>query len=667
MPVLTLPPPTQQVIVVTGRALPSPRSERLFPSETIGEHELRNGPQTGVERLLGRFAGVQLFRRSDARSGHPTSQGVTLRGLGGNAASRAQLILDGVPQSDPFGGWVAWPAFDSTDLAEMRLTRGGGTVIHGPGAIGGTIELTSSTDAGLLARAEVGDRSAFEGHISARDRVGAGLLTVSLQANRGSGFILVPDSQRGTADRPASYRNGAGRMRWISPLTQSTELQLNISAFGDRRERGLRYTANRSRGGDASVRIVSSGPLAWSLLAYGQRRNFRSSFASLDPQRSQARRTNLQFDVPGRSLGGSMELRPLLWPGVEFRAGVDGRWMRGVSNELASYSGGVAQRDRSSGGQSDYLGLFGEVSGTKGPFLASVGGRLDRWSIHDGRLLERLASTGIPVTNAEYPSRTGLEPTGRAAVAVAINRRISVRSAAYAAWRLPTLNELFRPFRVGSDATAANASLRPERLRGAEAGADWKSGPFAVSVTAFVNLLRNPIVNVTLGSGPATFPGVGFVAGAYRQRQNIRAVRTQGLEVAGSWRSGPWRASFGSSLASARMRASSASSPLDGLRPAQTPRFSSSATLSWQQLRRSFTATAHYESARFEDDLNRQKLPSALTFDAAAAWPVTRDWSLVTRLENAFDAEISAGVSSEGIIERATPRTLWIGVRFLQR
>ena len=42
---------------------------------------------------------------------------------------------------------------------------------------------------------------------------------------------------------------------------------------------------------------------------------------------------------------------------------------------------------------------------------------------------------------------------------------------------MPTLNELFRPFRAGADATAANPDLDPERLAGAEAGLDYAKGP----------------------------------------------------------------------------------------------------------------------------------------------------------------------------------------------
>ena len=106
----------------------------------------RTGAKPELDQLLKDVPGVQLFRRSDARSGHPTSQGITLRALGGNASSRALLVLDGVPQSDPFGGWVNWPAYDPGSLADIRVVRGGGSVANGPGALAGTIEMTSRDD-----------------------------------------------------------------------------------------------------------------------------------------------------------------------------------------------------------------------------------------------------------------------------------------------------------------------------------------------------------------------------------------------------------------------------------------------------------------------------------------------------------------------------------------
>jgi outer membrane cobalamin receptor len=141
---------------------------------------------------------------------------------------------------------------------------------------------------------------------------------------------------------------------------------------------------------------------------------------------------------------------------------------------------------------------------------------------------------------------------------VLVRQRVELRSAAYLGWRLPTLNELFRPFRAGSDAVAANPLLEPERLRGAEIGADWRRGAASLSLTAFANRLRAPIANVTLGTGPGTFPGVGFVAagGSYRQRRNLDRIDVTGLEVAGAVTRGPWQLAGSLQLADARVGAS---------------------------------------------------------------------------------------------------------------
>src|SRR3954454_18526108 len=144
-----LPPdPPQAAIVITGKALPEPKAERVYTVERIGRRQIEQSPSHELDQLLKDVPGVQLFRRSDARSGHPTSQGVTLRALGGNASSRALLVLDGVPQSDPFGGWVNWPAYDAADLSSIRVVRGGGSVANGPGALAGTVDMSSRTDAG---------------------------------------------------------------------------------------------------------------------------------------------------------------------------------------------------------------------------------------------------------------------------------------------------------------------------------------------------------------------------------------------------------------------------------------------------------------------------------------------------------------------------------------
>src|SRR6185295_13046994 len=196
--------------------------------------------------------------------------GVTLRALGGNASSRALLVLDGVPQSDPFGGWVNWPGYDPADLAGIRVVRGGGSVANGPGALAGTIELASRAEAGVSGELDGGSRQSFDGHARVGLVAGSGIVTLSGQGGRSDGFIPVTAATRAPADEPARYRQWSGRGRWVAPLAADTELQASLAGFHDWRTRGTDFTSNRTDGADASLRLVGRGRWQWSAVGYWQ-------------------------------------------------------------------------------------------------------------------------------------------------------------------------------------------------------------------------------------------------------------------------------------------------------------------------------------------------------------------------------------------------------------
>jgi len=662
----TLPPdPPSSAIVVTARALPDPAAERAFAVDRIDEQALRNSPGTQLDQLLKSVPGLQLFRRSDARSAHPTSQGVTLRALGGNASSRALLILDGVPQSDPFGGWINWPAYVPAGLAEVRVVRGGGSVANGPGALAGTIEMTSRL--GTLAAVEVqaGSRNSLEASFAGGLRVGGGVLNLTGRAARGDGFVPVTTRSRGPIDRRAPYEEASLRAFWTAPILRDTDIQLSALGFTDERERGVPFTGNRTDGADASIRLVGRGRWQWSALAYAQWRELSSSFASVSPDRSSASRVSFQHAVPSDALGGSFEVRPPVASGIELRLGGHLRRTSGESRELFAYVAESPTRRRRAGGETLTAGLFGEVTAVTGRLTLSGGARIDRWRVSDGELVERVIATGAALRNEQYAPRSGWQPTARAGAVLDAGAGVSLRSTVYLGWRMPTLNELFRPFRAGADATAANALLDPERLAGAEAGVRYSRNGLTLSATAFVNRLTDGIANVTLGQGPGLFPGVGFVAagGTYRQRQNLDAVRVRGIEAAAEFRRGPLTASAGASLTDAEVDSDGPAAELDGLRPAQTPRLSLAGALGWESRGRAVSVVLRHVGAQFEDDLNQDKLKSATTLDVFAAWPLTRTIQVIGRAENILDELVEAGIGGDGSVERATPRTLWIGLR----
>jgi vitamin B12 transporter len=412
---------------------------------------------------------------------------------------------------------------------------------------------------------------------------------------------------------------------------------------------------------------VSNGVLPWSVLAYVQIRDFDNRFAAVSADRATATLTLDQYSGPATGRGLRLEIRPGFGR-VTLRLGADLRLMEGRTQELYQFVAGSPTRQRSAGGSSTTGGMFAEAGWEHGPFTLTAGARIDRWHLTDGRLRERSLATNALITDIVFGNRGGAEPTGRAGLAWRLVPTLTFRSAAYLGWRLPTLNELYRPFRVGLDATAANAALAPERLQGAEIGFDWRPAPGTrIAITLFANRLIDPIANVTLGQGPGNFPGVGFVAagGQVRMRQNVDAVESRGIELDGSLRLGQFRLAAGYSFADATVAASGTALPLDGLRPAQTPRHNLAAALSWQGRGGAYGSVgAHYTSDQFEDDLNRQRLPGAFTFDALFSLPIGRGLTIDARAENLTDERVIAGVSAAGILERATPRTLWLGLNW---
>jgi outer membrane receptor protein involved in Fe transport len=162
---------------------------------------------------------------------------------------------------------------------------------------------------------------------------------------------------------------------------------------------------------------------------------------------------------------------------------------------------------------------------------------------------------------------------------------------------------------------------------------------------------------------------VGFVsaAGIYRQRQNLDSVEARGVELDSRYVRGEFNLSASYAFADSRVHASGTAAPLDGHRPAQTAANQASATIGWSGREAGLSLTARYTGPQFEDDQNSRRLASAFTLDASARMPVTHGLSVELRAENLADARVEAGISGPGIVERASPRTLWIGLRYAAR
>ncbi|AKM11829.1 TonB-dependent receptor plug domain-containing protein [Croceicoccus naphthovorans] len=634
-------------IFVEGEGLPDTEGSEAYDVTELDREDLIATGSGRIEDALSNIAGFQQFRRSDSRSSNPSAQGATLRALGGNATSRALILLDGVPMSDPFFGYIPFSAIAPERLDSARVTRGGGSGPFGAGALAGTIELTSGDPQSLGAfsgHALINDREETEMTGTLAARLGSGFALVSGRWDRGKGFYTTPGDQRVPATARARYDSWSTQLRGVAPISDTVEAQANVLLFNDNRTLRFDGANSSSEGQDASLRFVGRGDWAFDLLGYVQARNFTNVVISstrfvpvLD-----------QSNTPSTGLGGKFEIRPPVGDAHTLRLGVDYRKSDGELFETAisAFTGAVTSR-RNAGGTNTDLGLFAENDFKLGALTLTAGARADRYTIRDGFYIAR-AADGALQEETYYDNQSDWRGSFRGGLVYDVSDRLSLRAAAYTGLRLPTLNELYRPFVVFPVTTKANAELTPEKLEGYEAGIDLTAGEgVTLSLTAIDNKVKDAVANVTLDD-------------VTRQRQNIDAIHARGIELSAGIERGIVR--FNGSLAYTDAEAQQEGADFDGFRPAQTPKWVAGATLALEPAEGwLLSATVRHVGRQFESDQESDALPAATTIDAYARVPVGDRFAIVLRGENLGDEEIVTR-NQGGSVDLGTPRTVWAGI-----
>ncbi|MES2036144.1 MAG: Plug domain-containing protein, partial [Pseudomonadota bacterium] len=131
-----------RVVVTAARLKPAP-SDAAFAVTTVQPDTLE--AVSRIDEALTLVPGVQLFRRTSSVASNPTTQGITVRAIAGSGAGRALVTLDGVPQNDPFGGWVLWSGLPPAAIEGALVVRGAGAGPYGAGALTGTVQLQERT------------------------------------------------------------------------------------------------------------------------------------------------------------------------------------------------------------------------------------------------------------------------------------------------------------------------------------------------------------------------------------------------------------------------------------------------------------------------------------------------------------------------------------------
>jgi outer membrane receptor protein involved in Fe transport len=319
------------------------------------------------------------------------------------------------------------------------------------------------------------------------------------------------------------------------------------------------------------------------------------------------------------------------------------------------------------------VGVYAQDIFTLIPRLqVTIAGRLDYWRSFDASRLETNLQTGAVIRNTPFPDRDEVAFSPKVALLYHATDQLSLRGSVYQGFRAPTINELFRPFRVRNDITEANENLKPERLIGGEVGMDYTIAKNLLGrLTAFWNEVEDPVANVTKGTGPGTVAPCGFVpaGGVCRQRQNLGRTQIRGVEAELEYRPFvPWTLS-GSYLFNDTEVLSAPNQPaLEGKRIAQVPEHQFTLKLTYTNpALLNFYIQGRYVGDQFEDDLNSLKLGDFFVVDLMLWRPIpipkVSAGEVFLGVENLFDRTYEAGKTTDGIVTIGAPLLVHGGIR----
>lgn len=518
----------EQVAVTAYRA---PVGELESPATTrqLSPVALQSTAAVTMESKLRQLPGVELFRRSSSLVANPSSQGISLRGLGSTAASRTLVAEEDVPLNDPIGGWIHWEEQPELAVQSVELVRGGASDLYGSSAMGGVVNLRLAQPGpgAVELRSTYGGENTYEDSVLAEGKRGpwGGLFAGTLVGT--DGYILEAPWQRGPVDVKSNVNARNGLLlgdRERGPL----RLFARASGLKEERHNGTPYQVNSTRlwryalGGD--WKGPHDGTLA--VRVYGSDEHYYQTFSSIsnastpaDPACSyRCGETPTKVSTtPANELGAAAHWTQPLTPGLLLLAGADVRDVRVWDEELLFSTGAltnlhVHQRNP---------GAYAELMGVRHGWTVAASGRVDWFQNHDVHQVKWTGSGWTPTaTQPPTFSETVFDP--RLGIARKLGGHWAVSASGYRAFRAPTPSELYRSTQVGNQLTKANPSLRSERATGWETGIAMQRAWGEVRASWFDTQINRPISAVTID--PDSSP-------ILLMRENLGQIESRGVSL----------------------------------------------------------------------------------------------------------------------------------------
>jgi outer membrane receptor protein involved in Fe transport len=521
------PPAREAPTVLPPVVISATRGERSVEdlpvsATVITRDEIINAPGRSVEEVLRGVASVQL-QAGSSDVVFPLLPSIAIRGIGvGDTATRALVLIDGIPVNGGFFGNVFWNRILKENVERIEVVRGASSSLYGSYAMGGVVNIVTRVPTQREGQVEgqVGEHETYQGNVRFGEVLANKALTLGFNANyyETQGYFRLPPQQRTPVEERLGGRlynlQGRGDMTLSDSVKGFVRLGYNhqdrFGGFEDRQ-------ADSAIADFASGIDIDAGGLGLVSLRgfyayedfYVDNVNVPDPFTSFVSNRHHTTSHDYGFSTQWSRGFGLLASR--VTAGVDFRR-IDGEDDQDIFNapDTPRASHVVGEGTQTS------VGVFGEVSLKPIDTVEILGNlRFDVFLDSDGRIV----TDGVPRTFSDR-TRTFVSP--RIAARWQFTRPVALQASYYEGFWAPTLAELYRSFETPTFRGLSNPDLSPQRLRGGDLGLDVRVGRLSGQLNGFYNRVKNFV-----GSEEVGFTNDKFTV----MTANVAEINSRGFEL----------------------------------------------------------------------------------------------------------------------------------------
>jgi outer membrane receptor protein involved in Fe transport len=635
----------QHTITVTAYRTPLGDLENPSSTRVLTPTDLQESAPITLDGQLRLIPGAETFRRSSSLVANPSSQGISLRGLGSTSASRTLVTEDDIPLNDAFAGWIHWEELPELSIHSVEVVRGGASDLYGSSAIGGVINVLpvrpNANSAELTS--SYGSMNTYQDNLLLQGKRGAWGALATGGVLGTDGFVITVPYQRGAIDVPSNVHAQNGLL-FLDHQHDTLRVFIKGSAMNEARGNGTPIQQNGTRiwrfAGGSDWTPAGDGFFGGSTLvfrAYGSTEHYRQTFSTIGAGRN-SETLNRFAKTPVNEMGLVLHWSKPLRPDLVFLAGSDTHDVRAGDFETVIKSGvqsyvNLHDRQRQTG-------AYAELLWTPSAWTISASGRIDWFNNFDGQQFQPTVTKLPGINQHVFDPRIGIDRK--------LSEHFALTAMGFRAFRAPTANELYRSTQVGSLLTLPNNDLVSERATGWEAGIAMQQKWGSVRASYFWTQVNRPITALTT---------CGTCNPIQLKRENLGQIESRGLSLDLELHPLSWMAVQGGyQYTNADITKGTGDAPAGNWIP-QVPHQMGSAQLrAYKPVLGTLSLQARISGHQFDDDANTYLLHSYFKLDAYASHDFGKRLELFTSAENLFDRSIEVGRTPT--LTLGNPRTI---------